>query len=54
MSARPLAASLLLTLSAGLGLLSADPAEAQQIYAMGSEKLSGMYGPNPCPNVPKP
>jgi hypothetical protein len=31
-----------------------NPAQAQQIYAMGSQKLSGMFGPNPCPNVPKP
>jgi hypothetical protein len=31
-----------------------NPAEAQQIYAMGSEKLTGMFGPNPCPNVAKP
>jgi hypothetical protein len=32
----------------------ANPAQAQQIYAMGSQKLSGMFGPNPCPNVAKP
>ena len=31
-----------------------NPAQAQQIYAMGSQKLSGMFGANPCPNVPKP
>ncbi|MEB3233813.1 MAG: hypothetical protein VKM98_00155 [Cyanobacteriota bacterium] len=31
-----------------------NPQQAQQIYAMGSQKLSGMFGPNPCPNVPKP
>ena len=31
-----------------------NPAQAQQIYAMGSQKLSGMFGPNPCPNVTKP
>ena len=31
-----------------------NPAQAQQIYAMGSQKLSGMFGPNPCPNLPKP
>ncbi|MBD2421876.1 hypothetical protein [Cyanobium sp. FACHB-13342] len=31
-----------------------NPAQAQQIYAMGTQKLSGMFGPNPCPNVPKP
>jgi hypothetical protein len=32
----------------------ANPAQAQQIYAVGSQKLSGMFGPNPCPNVAKP
>jgi hypothetical protein len=31
-----------------------NPAQAQQIYAMGNQKLSGMFGPNPCPNVAKP
>lgn len=31
-----------------------NSAQAQQIYAMGTQKLSGMFGPNPCPNVPKP
>jgi hypothetical protein len=31
-----------------------NPAQAQQIYAMGTQKLSGMFGPNPCPAVPKP
>ena len=31
-----------------------NPAQAQQIYTMGSQKLSGMFGPNPCPNVAKP
>ena len=31
-----------------------NPAQAQQIYAMGTQKLSGMFGPNPCPNVAKP
>ena len=31
-----------------------NPAQAQQIYTMGTQKLSGMFGPNPCPNVPKP
>ena len=31
-----------------------NPAQAQQIYAMGTQKLSGMFGPNPCPNLPKP
>ena len=31
-----------------------NPAQAQQIYAMGTQKLNGMFGPNPCPNVPKP
>lgn len=33
---------------------SGNPSQAQQIYAMGTQKLSGMFGPNPCPNVPKP
>ena len=47
---------LLLLLAAGLAPLALAPpnAQAQQIYAMGSQKLSGMFGPNPCPNVPKP
>lgn len=31
-----------------------NPAQAQQIYAMGSQKLSGMFGPNPCPQVSAP
>ena len=31
-----------------------NPSQAQQIYAMGTQKLTGMFGPNPCPNVPKP
>ncbi len=31
-----------------------NPAQAQQIYAMGSQKLSGMFGPNPCPQVKAP
>ena len=33
---------------------SGNPSQAQQIYAMGTQKLTGMFGPNPCPNVPKP
>jgi hypothetical protein len=31
-----------------------NPAQAQQIYAMGSQKLSGMFGPNPCPQIQAP
>jgi len=31
-----------------------NPAQAQQIYAMGSQKLSGMFGPNPCPQIKAP
>jgi hypothetical protein len=31
-----------------------NPAQAQQIYAMGTQKLSGMFGPNPCPQVSAP
>ncbi len=31
-----------------------NPSQAQQIYAMGTQKLSGMFGPNPCPSVPQP
>jgi hypothetical protein len=31
-----------------------NPAQAQQIYAMGSQKLSGMFGANPCPQVKAP
>lgn len=31
-----------------------NPAQASQIYTMGNQKLSGMFGPNPCPNVPRP
>ena len=33
---------------------SGNPAQAQQIYAMGSQKLSGMFGPNPCPQIKAP
>lgn len=31
-----------------------NPSQAQQIYAMGTQKLTGMFGPNPCPSVPQP
>jgi len=31
-----------------------NPSQAQQIYAMGTQKLTGMFGPNPCPNIGKP
>ncbi len=31
-----------------------NPAQARQIYAMGIEKLSGRFGPDPCPGLPKP
>ncbi len=31
-----------------------NPAQAQQIYAMGNQKLSGMFGPNPCPQIQAP
>ncbi|MCP9890113.1 hypothetical protein KBY57_03420 [Cyanobium sp. Aljojuca 7D2] len=31
-----------------------NPAQAQQIYAMGSQKLNGMFGPNPCPQIKAP
>jgi hypothetical protein len=31
-----------------------NPAQAQQIYAMGNQKLSGMFGPNPCPQIKAP
>jgi hypothetical protein len=31
-----------------------NPQQARQIYAMGSQKLSGMFGPNPCPQVSAP
>lgn len=33
---------------------SGGAAAAQQTYAMGLQKLSGMFGPNPCPNVRAP
>lgn len=33
---------------------SGGAAAAQQTYAMGLEKLSGMFGPNPCPAVKAP
>ena len=29
-------------------------AQAQQVYAMGTQKLTGMFGPNPCPAVKAP
>ncbi len=31
-----------------------NPSQAQQIYAMGTQKLTSMFGPNPCPTIPKP
>ena len=31
-----------------------NPSQASQIYAMGTQKLTGMFGPNPCPNIAKP
>ncbi len=31
-----------------------NPAQAQQIYAMGNQKLSGLFGPNPCPQIKAP
>ncbi len=31
-----------------------NPAQTQQIYAMGSQKLSGMFGANPCPQIKAP
>lgn len=31
-----------------------NPGQAQQIYAMGHQKLSGMFGPNPCPQIQAP
>lgn len=40
--------------AAKLQAAQGNPAQAQKIYAMGSQTLSGMFGPNPCPNVPKP
>ena len=33
---------------------SGGAAAAQQTYAMGTQKLTGMFGPNPCPNVKAP
>ncbi len=33
---------------------SSNPSQAQQIYAMGTQKLTGMFGPNPCPQVSAP
>ena len=33
---------------------SGNPSQAQQIYAMGTQKLTGMFGPNPCPQVTAP
>lgn len=40
--------------AAKLNAAKANPAQAKQVYAMGNEKLSGMYGPNPCPQVKAP
>ena len=40
--------------AAKLQTAQGNPAQAQQIYASGSQKLSSLYGPDPCPNVPKP
>jgi hypothetical protein len=40
--------------AAKLQAAQGNPAQAQQIYATGSQKLSSLYGPNACPNVPKP
>lgn len=31
-----------------------NPAQAKQIYAMGNQKLSGLFGPNPCPQIKAP
>ncbi|MFZ0406874.1 MAG: hypothetical protein WAM11_02010 [Cyanobium sp.] len=33
---------------------SGGAAQARQVYAMGSQKLTGMFGPNPCPAVKAP
>lgn len=33
---------------------ASSAAQAQQVYAMGTEKLIGMFGPNPCPAVKPP
>jgi hypothetical protein len=40
--------------AAKLDAAKANPAQAKQVYAMGNEKLSGMFGPNPCPQVKAP
>ena len=37
-----------------LAAAKGNPSQAQQIYAMGTQKLTGMFGPNPCPNIAKP
>ena len=33
---------------------SGGAAQAKQVYAMGTQKLTGMFGPNPCPAVKAP
>jgi hypothetical protein len=33
---------------------SGGASAAQQTYTMGTQKLTGMFGPNPCPNVKAP
>jgi hypothetical protein len=33
---------------------ASSAAQAQQVYAMGTQKLTGMFGPNPCPAVKAP
>ncbi len=33
---------------------ASSAAQAKQVYAMGTEKLIGMFGPNPCPAVKPP
>jgi len=40
--------------AAKLDAAKANPAQAKQVYAMGNEKLSGMFGPNPCPQIKAP
>jgi len=40
--------------AAKLNAAKANPAQAKQVYAMGNEKLTGMFGPNPCPQVKAP
>jgi hypothetical protein len=30
------------------------PSQAQQLDAMGNQKLTGLFGLNPCPNMAKP